>query len=102
MVPPFRSFTFMATRSCPTTHALRCTGVEPIDGLMLADFADQRTVTTVPSDSVLMISPPGSGTKVSALAAPVENSPMATVAAATTPASRATFLRLMIIVPLRD
>ncbi|SLH18475.1 Uncharacterised protein [Mycobacteroides abscessus subsp. abscessus] len=69
--------------------------MEPIDGLMVADSPTRRTVTTVPSDRVLVISPPGSGTKVSALAAPVENRPMATAVAAPTPATRARFLRLI-------
>ncbi|VFA96137.1 Uncharacterised protein [Nocardia farcinica] len=49
---------------------------------MVADSPTRRTVTTVPSVSVREISPPGSGTKVSAFAAPVEHSPSAMVAAA--------------------
>src|SRR5437879_2070982 len=88
-----------STWALPETHALRWTGVEPMDGLMLADSPTRRIVTTVPSDSVLEISPPGSGTKVSAFAAPVDSRPKAMVAAAPTPAACATYLRLIIDFP---
>lgn len=56
-----------ATCAVPDTQALRCTGVEPNDGPMVADSPTNRTVTTVPSDSVLVISPPERATTVSAI-----------------------------------
>src|SRR5690606_33863395 len=97
MLPPIFSPPDSSTCALPDTQALRCTGVAPMDGLMSADSFTRRTVTTVPSDSVLVISPPGSGTKVSALAAPADSMPKATDAAASTPAVRMEFLPMFMV-----
>ncbi|AQA25260.1 hypothetical protein BTZ20_3294 [Rhodococcus sp. MTM3W5.2] len=48
---------------------------------MLADSPVRVTVTTVPSTRVSVIEPSGSGTRVSALAAPAEKNPRAMAAA---------------------
>ncbi len=101
MVPPLAVPPSMETSIVPDAHTLRCSGVEPIDGLMFAELPVWRTVTTVPSSSVWVMFPSCNGTKVSALAAPVERRPIATVAAATTPAALAPWRRvLLFIVPL--
>ncbi|AQA23644.1 hypothetical protein BTZ20_4692 [Rhodococcus sp. MTM3W5.2] len=78
-------------------------GVEPNDGEMLADSPVRVMVTTVPSTRVSVIEPSGSGTKVSAFAAPADRKPRAIAAVAPTAAvcspRRRPFL-LAFIVPL--
>src|SRR5690606_35853320 len=78
-----------STCALPDTQTLRCSGVDPMDGLISADSFTRRAVTFRPLGRGRLISPPGSGTKVSAFAAPVENRPMAATAAAASPAARA-------------
>src|SRR5690606_32795218 len=77
-----------STCALAETQALRCSGVEPIEGLISADSWAIRAVTPSPLGRVWCSSAPGSGTNVSALAAPVENRPTAAAAAAATLAMR--------------
>src|SRR5690606_12823643 len=76
-----------STFALPETQTLRCRGVAPIDGEIFAVSPVRVTVTTVPSGRVWEMFPSGSGTKVSALAAPAEANPRATAIVAPTPAT---------------